>query len=151
MKQIVLLIIIILWSVLKARRKALREEKRKQAAAMAIPTTDNAYTSTNVVPDEPYVPYDEGDLPPEVQRLLQYSRRQQPAESETIAPEQPEVVETIVPEVAPVADAYTTSAVVRPRFVFDRAAIQTFVVTREVLGPPRSKKPFSSRFRGRSY
>ncbi len=150
MKQVIFLIVIILWSVLQARRKALREAKRRQLANLPLPGSDNSYRSTPPVADEPYVDSDEPELPPEIQRMLQYSRQRTPAPIERQAEEvQPEVVETIVPTLAPesplMADAYAIAGPTRRRFVFDREAVRTFVVTREVLGPPRSRKPFRIR------
>jgi hypothetical protein len=151
MKQIVFLIIIILWSVLRARRKAIREQQKRQLANLPIPGSNNVYRRTPPVSEAADEDSGEPELPPEVQRLLQYSRQRMPEPVERqVEDEQPEVVEQIVPQrtvESPVQgqDAYTTPAATRPRFAFNRDALRTFVVTREVLGPARSRKPFRIR------
>ncbi len=167
MKQVFFLIILILWSILQARRKAMREQKRKaeaQASASlgAVTSGDN----DDVPVQQPIGAYsrqsqdigDEADrfvrevreqIPENVRNLQKASRRAKKMAEPVLSPVQDdEVVDRLV--TAPVVeDAYAQKVFVRRGISFDRQSMRTFFVTREVLGAPRSRKPFRPGLRGR--
>ena len=160
MKQLIFLIAIILWSILQARRKAMREQQRKQAQenpaplrtmreqrepAVLGPVTaeenkvePERIDRSIVVPDQ---------ATQEARQKLDNIRRAKKKKREAA---QEENVERIVKPMAPASDAaYETVASVRTRIPLDAESLRTFMVTREILGPPRYRKPHRPGVRNR--
>jgi hypothetical protein len=159
-KTVIYLIVIIGWGILQARRKAMREQARKQTAGQAAsPTPPRASqrqptilgpvsaeenrpiyadrsiplpTPTVNVTRDRSIPIVE-EPPEEIRPLMESAKRKKKKKADA------EVVEEIVQPVA--TDAYDQAASVRRHIAFDKDALRTFMVTREILGPPRAKKP----------
>jgi hypothetical protein len=164
MKTVIYLIVIIGWGILQARRKAMREQKRKEAAQSRAEAPPQTRQRTSVplgpvsaeenrpiyqaqqsqVPSQP-PDYDrtrsysqQVEPPKEIQPLLDSMKRRKAKKQEQQNDEQ---VEEIVQPVVMGPDAYDQVATVRRSISFDPDSLRTFVVTREVLGPPRAKRP----------
>ena len=173
MKQIVPLIILILYSILQARRKAMREQKMRENAMITQRTTVAPQSDE---PDEQnkqeverqsapmiasdrwknmtqeadqFIDDDKEEVPSEIQRVVAASRLARQA-TVTARASYDEVVDPrpVVVSVAPV-DAYEQVTVARRRINFDKQSLRTFFVTREALGPPRSRKPFRPSIKAR--
>ena len=161
MKQIFFLIIIILWGILQARRKAMREQKRTQARenptppqrtmrqqrepAVLGPVTAEENRTEPLRVDRSIVVPDQATE--EARQKLEDIRRAKKKKREAARQEQ---VESIVKPFAPASDAaYETTASVRRRIPLDAESIRTFVVTREILGPPRVRNPHRPGVRNR--
>ncbi|GEM_PF-2406319 len=179
MKQVLFLLIFIIWGVLQARRKALREKARlknrvantdrpeqlRQAASSeplgAVTAEENrsdvpkAMTAREFAPREftakefasrEFTP--EG-APEQVRSLIE-SRKKTKRRKER-PQERPQGNEERVEEiVSPASEsAYETANVAPRRVPIGTEALRTFMVTREILGPPRSKRPHRPEFRNR--
>jgi len=84
------------------------------------------------------------EMPDDVRAMMEASRRSKKKKADET---QSEVVEEIV---APASEnAYEAVAIAKRRIPLDKDALRTFVVTREVLGPPRYRKPHRPGIRGR--
>ena len=166
MKQIVPLIILILYSILSARRKAMREQKRKEQAILAargtaMPVDDAPVEQNRQEVERQSVAMEASDRwknmteeadrfveqdDPEVQQAIQQAYdalRRGKQETVTSVASFEDVIPAPVVVAAPkVVDAYEQVTVARRRISFDKQSLRTFFVTREVLGPPRSRKPF---------
>lgn len=155
MKQILFLIILILYSVLQARRKAMREKQRREQAIQEVARAEEAQraAAATAQPMSTYQPQPtssyqsqqvdtpdgtDQDIPPEIQALLNYTRQSK----------QDENVVTIVEPSSEAAYEVQASTKSRAQIMFDHASLRTFFVTREVLGPPRSRKHFRPSRRG---
>lgn len=143
MKTIIWLLIIIGWSVLQARRKAMRERERRQRAAEVPEPTVVAQPAPFV---RSYVDTTESGIPPELDAVMNYARSRATEANvraiETMEP-QDEVVESIV---SPIPDFQDASE--KPRHMFAASnSLRTFFVMREVLGPPRARKRFHPRIK----
>jgi len=155
MKTVIYLIVIIGWSILQARRKALREQKRKEALAaqMPIATTsavplgavsaqDNSPLSTSDListpePGDQFFQDADREVPEQIKPVIEYARKAKKKKREERQP-----IEKIA-EVSSIGmQNYEKVDALRKHFVLDRVAIRNYVITREVLGPPRSRKPF---------
>jgi hypothetical protein len=163
-KTVIYLIVVIGWGILQARRKAMREQQRKQAAAQATPVPARAAQRQAVVlgpvsaeenrpvyrdqpapMPAPVINPDRGQsyaypdqTPEEIRPLMDSAKRRKKKKQA-----QPDVekVEEIVSPVAMGVDAYEQIATARRAIRFDKDSLRTFIVTREVLGPPRAKRP----------
>jgi hypothetical protein len=166
MKTIIYLIIIIGWSILQARRKAMREQKRKQALAGESPpapvsarplgavsaeenraASASARTALVANSEDQFFQDVQQEVPEEIKPLMEQARRtKKKKRDDKQAGNQPvsdEPVERLVKDVSSIGmQNYEKVDAVRKRFVLDRDAIRNYVITREVLGPPRSRKPF---------
>jgi hypothetical protein len=152
MKQVLFLIILIGWGILQARRKAMREQRRQQAEIASEPVAAAATPSSNWPPvtDEPdrFLQQMEADVPESIRPLFEAARKPKRKKSKPVEPEEP--VERIVADIPVVeVSAYDAVAPVRRRIRFDKEALQAFMVTREVLGPPRAKRPHRPGIRNR--
>lgn len=169
MKTIIYLIFIIIWAVLQARRKALREAKRKQAEAentqnfiqqnqpqrevlgpVSAEENRSVATAYNSPMDEPQATVPQPSyldmMPQELQKFVEGQRpkkKKKRAKEEVVDRQgkRQEKVEEIVTPISTGPDAYEESTLHRPKIRFDSDALRTFIVTREVLGPPRAKRP----------
>ena len=166
MKTVIYLIVIIGWSILQARRKAMREQKRKAALAGEIPAAPVSARPLGAVSaeenraativDQIASSSSAGDLsvqnvqqevPDEIKPLMEQARRtKKKKRDDKQAGNQSasdETVERLVKDVSSIGmQNYEKVDAVRPRFVLDTDSIRNYVVTREVLGPPRSRKPY---------
>ncbi len=167
MKTVIYLIVVIGWGILQARRKAMRDQ-RKQAAvshAAAVPPPVSARAnqrqtailgpvsaeenqpiradrsiplpaaSINVYQDRSLPIVEE---PPEAIRPLMESAKRKKKKKQV----DEEVVEEIVPPVSSIGmQNYEKADAVQTRFALDWDSMRKYVVIREVLGPPRSRKP----------
>lgn len=115
------------------------DENRSVYADRSIPLPS---TPVAVTPDRSRPIADQ--TPEEIRPLMESAKRRKQKEA-VIAND--EVVEEIVQPVA--TDAYDQVAVVRSQIPLDKDALRTFVVTRELLGPPRSKQPHRPGVRAR--
>jgi hypothetical protein len=152
-KQILLLLIFVGWSILQARRKAMREKERRERAQtpaaepIAVPTAQaNDWPPVTDEPDR-FLQQMDADVPESIRPLLEAARKPKRKKRK---PVEEEPVERIVTDV-PVAEvsAYDAVSPVRRRISFDKGALQAFIVTREVLGPPRAKNPHRPGLRNR--
>ena len=169
MEKLIIFLLIIGWAVLQARRKSIREQARKQSAQnreTASPMTNSRMAQSTIsqrrVPRPPVpilgaVTAEENrelgplesqrerwtdrakaalganEVPAPVQALIESHRKPDKATQDD------ERVEEIV---APSSEAaYEQTASVKTRISFAPAALRTFVVTREVLGPARFRNP----------
>jgi hypothetical protein len=145
MKTIIWLLILIGWSVLQARRKAVRERERQQRARTPEPSATATPT---------YQRYPEtarAEIPRELDAIMDYARSRVQSEATTrniesmpydAATQDAEVVTSIVPDVE--ESEYRPPSTDRGRRFTD---LRTFFVMREVLGPPRAKKRFHPRLK----
>jgi hypothetical protein len=167
MKNVIYLIVIIGWGILQARRKAMREQARKQAAGQApspamrppapVRASQRQPTILGPVSAEENQPvYADRSIPlamnvtrdrslpiveepPEAIRPLMESARRRKKE---VQANNDEVVEEIVTPASSIGmQNYEKVDAVQTRFALDRDALRKYVVIREVLGPPRSRKP----------
>jgi hypothetical protein len=77
--------------------------------------------------------------PREVQQFVEAARTKKKKKQKAKAVENEEKVEEIVQPVDLGTDAYEQRVKIRRDISFDATSLRTFVITREVLGPPRSK------------
>ena len=167
MKQILVLLIIAVYGILQARRKAMREQQRKQAlqrapqqstaaqaaslrqAAQQVRARQPAPLGAVTAEENQSLPREREDrsritptISEELRMVVESVRRskQQRQEEAKVESQQASVEEIVSPSSSDEA-AYETVASVRRRIAFDRDALRTFIVTREVLGPPRFRKP----------
>jgi hypothetical protein len=155
-KQVLFLIILIGWSIWQARRKAMREQRRRQqedivpepVAAQATPA--NNWPPVTDEPDQ-FLQQMEADVPESVRPLLEAARKPKRKKRKPVeATADGETVERIVADVPVIeVSAYDAVTPVRRRIRFDKEALQAFMVTREVLGPPRAKRPHRPGIRNR--
>ncbi|HZK76463.1 MAG TPA: hypothetical protein VFD13_06100 [Candidatus Kapabacteria bacterium] len=171
MKQILFLLIIVIYGILQARRKAMREQQRKQAQQNA--PKQGASTQSSVAQaaslrqavqqvrarqpaplgavsaeENQSIPREREDrsrvtptISEELRAVVESTRRlKQKKQAEAQAATQEERVDEIVSPASSEA-AYEIVTTARRRIAFDMDALRTFVVTREVLGPPRVRKP----------
>ncbi len=164
MKTVIYLIVIIGWGILQARRKAMREQKRKLAALQPNPAPArtsqrqavvlgpvSAEENQPIYRDQlsplptPVINPDRGQsysypdqTPEEIRPLMDSAKRRKKKKQAQAGGEK---VEEIVSPVMMGPDAYEQVATVRRGIRFDRSSLRTFMVTREVLGPPRAKRP----------
>jgi hypothetical protein len=168
MKQVLILLFIVIWGILQARRKAMREQQRKQAqqdapkpssaaqaaslrqAVQQVRARQPAPLGAVSAEENQSIPLEREDrsriapetTPEEIRSMLESTRRSKRKKREAAQAEAPEErVEEIVAPAPSDEAAYETVASVRRRISFDTDALRTFVVTREVLGPPRFRKP----------
>jgi hypothetical protein len=162
------LIVIIGWGILQARRKAMREQARKEAAGQAesLPMRTPAPVrasqrqptilgpvsaeenrpiyadrsiplptpSINVTRDRSLPIVEEP--PEEIRPLMESAKRRKKKKQAG-----DEVVEEIVPTTSSIGmQNYEKVDAVQTRFALDRDSLRKYVVIREVLGPPRSRK-----------
>ena len=81
------------------------------------------------------------EVPAEIKSLLQRSRRAKQQKAADVSEVAYEQTPQTIP--APVYDAYDLPTVVARRGIsFDKESLRTFIVTREVLGTPRSRSPY---------
>jgi hypothetical protein len=173
-KNVIYLIVIIGWGILQARRKAMREQQRKQAAAAPSPVPARATQRQAVVlgpvsaeENRPiYIDrstsadrssYTDRSIPLPTPSINIYQDRSQPLIEETPEAIRPlmesakrrkkkkqadeEVVEEIVPTTSSIGmQNYEKVDAVQTRFALDKDSLRKYVVIREVLGPPRSRK-----------
>lgn len=166
MKQILFLIIIVIFGILQARRKAMREQQRKQAQQGA-PNQSSAAQAASLrqavqqvrarqpaplgavsAEENQSMPREREDrsritptISEELRQVVESTRRSKQKKQEAAQAEaQEERVEEIVSPASSEA-AYEIVTTARRRIAFDMDALRTFVVTREVLGPPRFRKP----------
>jgi hypothetical protein len=184
-KTVIYLIVIIGWSILQARRKAMREQKRKQALGEvplvaervqplgAVNAEENRAPSapdrsayipdrTTFIPDRAtsisdraaYASASEAqffqdaqqDVPEQLKPMIEQARRKKQKKRDEkqagnrLTSDEP--IERIVPATSTIGmQNYEKVDAVQKRFALDRDSIRTYVITREVLGPPRSRKP----------
>ncbi len=127
------------------------ERRKRLAATTPLRRAEGAVSAEENRPEESASPmYSRAQqLQQEADQFLQQMREQLPADLgnsvDTLndkTTSDPEKVEEIVPQESPaMQDAYAEEATTRRRISFDRDSLRTFFVTREVLGPPRSRKP----------
>jgi len=103
--------------------------------SIPLPTVAAAITRDRSLPE---------DAPEALRPLIESTKRKKrkkPASDEPVSygSATDETVEEIVPPVA--ADAYDQVSSIRRHIALDRSALRTFIVTRELLGPPRAKQP----------
>jgi hypothetical protein len=146
MKTVIWLLILIGWSVLQARKKAMRERERKQRAGEPTPAPAPPPAYSRATERTPT------GIPGELDAIMQYARSRvdQAATTRSIDAlieqpmmEQPATDEIVTREVADVPEAEVASQAtdVGPR------SLRTYFVMREVLGPPRAKKRFHPRIK----
>lgn len=174
MKEVLFLLVVVIWGILQARRKAMREQQRKQAqqggpkqspasqaaslrqAVQQVRARQPAPLGAVTAQENQSPPPEREDrsriapiVPEEIRAIVELTRRsKQITQEEAPVDSQEERVEEIVPP-ASSEQAYETVASVRRRISFDKGALRTFIVTREVLGPPRFRKPHRPGIRGR--
>jgi hypothetical protein len=176
MKTVIYLIIIIGWGVLQARRKAMREQKRRQTQQDASPQSVSTQSTSSPIAERirarqpaplgavsaeenQFMPIERADrsriaptISEELRKVVESTRRskqkKQKEAQENQEAAQAERVEEIVSPASSEA-AYEITTAVRRRIAFDKDALRTFIVTREVLGPPRFRNPHRPGLRGR--
>jgi hypothetical protein len=167
MKTVIYLIVIIGWGILQARRKAMRAQKMKDAAAQGasstMPTPPPPSRMSQRQADILGPVSAEENQPVRADRSIplpasSYQDRSQPVTEEPpeairplmelakrkkkLVPVNDEVVEEIVSPVSSLGmQNYEKVDAVRRQIPLDKDALRTFIVTRELLGPPRSKNP----------
>ena len=140
----------------------MREQRRREAAMQSEPAkderlkmkdedndrqTDSSFIShLSSLPEDRFLQQVEADVPESVRPLLEATRKKKRKRS---AVKSDEEVDRIVSDAASSESAYETTTVVRPKIRLDRSALQTFVITREVLGQPRAKHPHRPGLRNR--
>lgn len=170
MKEVLLLIIFVIWGVLQARRKAMREQRKQQQQGITEPNASRQLTAQQLraqqlraqqlrarqasplgpvtAEENESQPIEREDrshiattIPEEIRAIVKETRRAKRQKQEAAQAEsQEEPVKEIVSP-APSEEAYDTFASNRRRISFDTEALRTFVVTREILGPPRVRNP----------
>ena len=172
MKNIIYLIVIIGWSILQARRKAMRAQKAKDAAALRdlapqaasstisppppirtsqrqanilgpVSAEENQPTRADrsiplpATPINVYQDRSQPEEPPEAIRPLMESAKRRKKKKQA----NDEVVEEIVTPASSIGmQNYEKVDAVQTRFALDKDSLRKYVVIREVLGPPRSRK-----------
>jgi hypothetical protein len=172
MKNIIYLIVIIGWSILQARRKALREQKRKQALAGEVPLVAERVQplgavsaeenraasisgrSTSISDRAAYASASEAqffqdvqqEVPEQIKPMIEQARRTKKKKRDEaqagnrLTSDEP--IERIAQTTSTIGmQNYEKVDAVQKRFALDRDSIRTYVITREVLGPPRARKP----------
>jgi hypothetical protein len=168
-KNVIYLIVIIGWSILQARRKAMRAQKAKDAAALRDlapqaasstisppPPIRTSQRQANILgpvsaeenqptradrsiplPINIYQDRSQPEEPPEAIRPLMESAKRRKKKKQA----NDEVVEEIVPTTSSIGmQNYEKVDAVQTRFALDKDSLRKYVVIREVLGPPRSRK-----------
>ena len=124
--KILIILVLIIWSVVRAARKAQREQQqrlRRSASANEALRSDG----------------------PQVTRrnTLAPVSRMQPTELAGASDNGDNVTELLAPVEEIAADAYSQTNIVTSTGInFDKQSLKTFFVTREILGPPRFRSPF---------
>jgi len=158
--KILFLLILIISSIVRAVRKAQREQQRRAATAPIARgpvIEDDSHRIVMTEPSQPgtsdrwrimsqeadrFVDEVRDEVPEEIKPLLEKPRRATRRDIpvlETVY-EYEQAPPSVLP---PVPDAYAQPAdAVRRGISFDRRSLRTFFVTREVLGPPRSRSPY---------
>jgi hypothetical protein len=122
------IIILIIWSVTRAVRKAQREQQQRRLNMSAAKGAVLSPDRSAIVESRDF------QRNTDQKRIIE---PQQPSEKEE------PVVELIQPSDGPGMDAYNqTSSVVSTGINFDKSSLKTFFVIREILGPPRFRSPF---------
>ncbi len=197
MEQALIILFIIVWAVLQARRKAIREQSRKQSLQSPPPQERPAQQMAvrqsppqsippmqmqpqriplERIPTQPAPPqrvalgavtaeenespivrwvdrtkaaFTEEDIPEAVRAVQEASAKAKQNLAQALIREQP--IERVEEIVSPASSekAYEITATVHRRIPLDINALRTFMVTREVLGPPRFRKPHRPGVRGR--
>jgi hypothetical protein len=146
MKTLIWLLVLIGWSVLQARRKAMRERERQQRAVTPTPAPAPRPAYSHAAEQTP------SNMPSELDAIMQYarSRVEQAATTRSIDAlieqpmmEQPATDEIVTREVADVPETELASQATD----FGPRSLRTYFVMREVLGPPRAKKRFHPRMK----
>jgi len=154
-KQVLFLLILILWGIFQARRKAMREAERKERRQSPQPPVRRAAGPVTAAQNrmESYAEssslYSRAEaLRRETGQFLQQAQTSEPEDAKPLvvdndrATADTERVDEIVPQESKLMrDAYEETTTVRRRISFDKESLRTFFVTKEVLGPPRSRKP----------
>ena len=168
MKNVIYLIVIIGWGILQARRKAMRAQKVKDAAAQAASPTMRppapiraSQRQANILgpvsAEENQPIRADRSIPLPSARINVYQDRSQPIVEEPPEAIRPlmesakrrkkkkqaddEVVVEIVPTTSSIGmQNYEKVDAVQTRFALDKDSLRKYVVIREVLGPPRSRK-----------
>ncbi|HWF43358.1 MAG TPA: hypothetical protein VG537_01825 [Candidatus Kapabacteria bacterium] len=122
------IIILIIWSVARAVRKAQREQQQRR---LTMSDAKGAVLS----PDRSAI-VESRDSQRSSDRIRSIEPQQTPEEDESI-------VELIQPIDGPDMEAYNQTGIVATTGIsFDKRSLKTFFVTREILGPPRFRSPF---------
>jgi hypothetical protein len=169
-KNVIYLIVIIGWGILQARRKAMREQARKQALGQQAAAAPPAPVPARAAQRQPVVLgpvsaeenrpiYADRSIPLPTAPIPTYPDRSQPLVEEPPEEIRPlmesakrrkkkvQVAEEVVEEIVPIASSigmqnYEKVDAIQTRFALDKDSLRKYVVIREVLGPPRSRKRY---------
>ena len=139
--KILFLIILIVWSVVRAVQKAQREQKRRLNVSGPQGPMDDSY---RVAAPEPELADRESI------RYFDQTETEMPLSYESGVGKQSKIYEyePALSDPLPIPDAYTQPAALAQRRInIDSLSLRTFFVAREVLGTPRSRSPYRPRVR----
>jgi len=127
------IIILIIWSVARAVRKAQREQQQRQRNISAAKGAALSPERSAIVGSR--------DSLRDIDEIRSIEPPQTPEDDEP-------VVELVQPIEGREIDAYNQSTpAVSTGINFDKRSLKTFFVTREILGPPRFRSPFRPNIR----
>ena len=138
--KILFLLILVVWSIVRAVQKAQREQKKRLNTPSRRESVNDGYM---VAAPEPELAdrkstrfFDQGEMPLSSERGAE-------ERSKTIYEYEP-----VLSGPSLIPDAYTQpTELAQRRINIDNLSLRTFFVAREVLGAPRSRSPYRPRVR----